>query len=388
MARTNKTTLRLWIEAAFISGLLISMGAGASTRVEIILDASGSMWGQVGGEAKITAAKRVVHDWLTNVKLPADTQLGLTVYGHRSKADCRDIERFTPVTYDRHALLFPFVAMLSPKGKTPIADTLTLVGETLKEEESQASILLVSDGIESCDGDPCGVARRLRDQYGINVTIHVVGFNITEGQDQLQCIAREGGGKYFSVANGQELAAAFEDVKSELIKADMAANQPVAPPPKVKMVHISMERGTIKLPGLRGRIIDVCRTGALQECTSSSSAYAGNILPGPDALSVPAGTYRLKFDNVYVEDVDVKAGQPTVVEIGVISIPNFRDIAVPVCQENSTGECNSNSTGYVGEIISGTNFLVVPPGTYKIKFTNQLIENITVEPGQTVELHQ
>lgn len=386
MVRTNKTALRLWIGAAFVSGLLISLGAGAATRVEIILDASGSMWGQAGGEAKITAAKRVVHDWLANVKLPADTQLGLTAYGHRSKADCRDIEHFPPVTYDQHALLFPFVAMLSPKGKTPIADTLTLVGETLKKEEGQASILLVSDGMESCGGDPCGVARRLREQYGINVTIHVVGFNITEGQDQLQCIAREGGGKYFNVANGQELATAFEDVKAELIKADMAANQPVAPPPKVKTVHISMERGTIELPELRGRIIDVCRTDALQECTSSSPAYAGNILPGTNALSVPAGTYRLKFGNVYVEGVDVKAGQPTVVKTSVISIPDFRDIVVPVCQENATGECNSRSTGYVGDIISGPNFLVVPPGTYKIQFPNQLIENITVEPGQTVEL--
>ena len=73
MVRTNKTALRLWIGAAFVSGLLISLGAGAATRVEIILDASGSMWGQAGGEAKMTAAKRVVHDWLANVKLPADT---------------------------------------------------------------------------------------------------------------------------------------------------------------------------------------------------------------------------------------------------------------------------------------------------------------------------
>ena len=79
MARANRTALRLWIGAVFVSGLLISLGAGAVSRVEIILDASGSMWGQVGGEAKITAAKRVVHDWLTNVRLPADSQLGLTV---------------------------------------------------------------------------------------------------------------------------------------------------------------------------------------------------------------------------------------------------------------------------------------------------------------------
>ncbi len=208
--------------------------AAAAQRVEFILDGSGSMWAEAGGEVKITTAKRVLKDLIQRLELSSDSTIGLTVYGHRAKGDCKDIERFKAVSHAQRAAFLPVIEKISPKGKTPIADSLQTVGESLKAKERGVSIVLVSDGKESCGKDPCQVARQLRERYGINVAIHVVGFDVRDGQEQLQCIARAGGGRYLSASNARELATAFEDVKAELIKADAATPIVAAAPPAPK----------------------------------------------------------------------------------------------------------------------------------------------------------
>jgi Ca-activated chloride channel homolog len=183
-----------WLVATTVALLSLPGTGKAESRVELILDASGSMWAKAGAEEKITAAKRVVKEWLKDAKLSDDSHIGLTAYGHRDKDDCQDIERFPAVAYGQRSTFAPIVDKLSPKGKTPIADSLQTVGESLKLYEGATSILLVSDGIESCGKDPCAVAHQLREKYGVNVTIHVVGFDVGDGRPQLECIAREGGG--------------------------------------------------------------------------------------------------------------------------------------------------------------------------------------------------
>lgn len=201
-----RSLLGLWI----LSGL--AQPAVADGRVEFILDGSGSMLGDAGGEPKVAAAKRVMKDLLRRIELPADTKVGLTFYGHRRKGDCADIERLAPVAYGERARLTPAIDGLSPKGKTPIADSLRIVGESLRRKEGATSIVLVSDGIETCGKDPCAVAKALREQYGIDVTIHVVGFDVKEGQEQLQCIAKAGGGEFRTAIDAAGLAKVLHEI--------------------------------------------------------------------------------------------------------------------------------------------------------------------------------
>ncbi|MEZ5392330.1 MAG: VWA domain-containing protein [Bryobacterales bacterium] len=75
---------------AAISHAFRVVSAASTDNLVLILDASGSMWGRVGGETKIEAARRVVRD--LTVKLPTEARLGLVAYGHRQKGDCNDIE--------------------------------------------------------------------------------------------------------------------------------------------------------------------------------------------------------------------------------------------------------------------------------------------------------
>jgi Ca-activated chloride channel homolog len=309
---------RPWLVATAVALLSLPGTAQAESRVELILDASGSMWGKAGSEEKIIAAKRVVKGWLKDAKLSDDSHIGLTAYGHRDKDDCKDIERFPAVAYGQRGTLAPVVDKLSPKGKTPIADSLRTVGESLKSYEGAASILLVSDGIESCGQDPCAVAQQLREQYGVNVTIHVVGFDVGEGRPQLECIAREGGGKYFNAADAKELANAFEDVKTVLIKADTApvpparaaakpkAAEPTTQPEVIKIIRPAA--GTLEIRNLAHGLVYI-----FDQQTGEQRAYYANSYALPQ---LAAGTYKLQFPSFTQEDVEVKAGQRVILDLG------------------------------------------------------------------------
>jgi len=175
----------------------------------LVLDASGSMWGQIEGEAKITIAKRVLGDLLND--LPVERRLGLITYGHRRTGDCTDIEELAAIGADRGAISSA-VQKLNPKGKTPMADSIKLAADKLKYTENKATVILVSDGIETCAPDPCGVAAAL-EAAGADFTVHVVGFDVTEenAQAQLRCIADNTGGQFVSASNAGELTQALEE---------------------------------------------------------------------------------------------------------------------------------------------------------------------------------
>lgn len=180
----------------------------------IVLDASGSMWGQIDGENKIVIARRVITDLLQS--LPADQNLGLTVYGHRTRGDCSDIETIVPPGPDTRDRIAAAVAGITPMGKTPMTDAVIAAAEALRYTEEKATVILISDGIETCNPDPCAAARAL-EQAGVDFTVHVIGFDITdaEAMRQMQCIADETGGLLRSASNADEFLAALTEVMTE-----------------------------------------------------------------------------------------------------------------------------------------------------------------------------
>ena len=189
---------------------------GNYPEVMIILDGSGSMWAQIDGTTRIEAAKQVLREVVP--ALPLEIRLGLTVYGHRWKGRCDDIEIMIPAGSNDRDLLLEKVAAVSPKGMTPIADSVRLVVDELKHKENETSIILVSDGLETCHSDPCTLVRELK-ETGINFILHVVGFAlIAEENEQLSCLAQAGGGSYYTAGNASELLSAFKNMQQELVR--------------------------------------------------------------------------------------------------------------------------------------------------------------------------
>ena len=198
----------------------------------LVLDASGSMWGQIGGKAKIDIARDAVANMLGS--WPASQQLGLMAYGHRSKGNCADIEMLkAPAVLDK-AGFQRAVNALQPKGMRPISASVRMAAEQLKFSERKATVILVSDGEETCHADPCALGQEL-EKLGVNFTAHVIGFDIEKGSKahaQLQCLATSTGGKYLDARNAEDLNKAMGDV-ARTVPA------PTTPPAKVANPHFN-----------------------------------------------------------------------------------------------------------------------------------------------------
>jgi Ca-activated chloride channel family protein len=178
---------------------------GAEAPLVLVLDASGSMWGQVEGEAKIVGARRVIDELAAG--LDPGRSLGLVAYGHRREGDCADIETvLEPGPLDRSRLR-RVVHDITPKGKTPITGALTHAFGMAPEG---ARVVLVTDGLETCAADPCAAVAAARDRRS-DLVVHVVGLDVgSEDVSSLECIAQVGGGLYLPAANAEGLADALE----------------------------------------------------------------------------------------------------------------------------------------------------------------------------------
>lgn len=197
-----------------------------------ILDGSGSMWGRVDGKIKIQVAKAVMGTLLNET--PPGIECGVMVYGHRKKGDCSDIEMIVPIgPLDKEAAVSK-INRITPKGKTPISDSISMAVDQLKGIEAASTIVLVSDGIETCGKDPCEVVKKLKES-GVNFVMHVVGFDVEEkAAKQLACIAQAGGGQYFSTTNATDLLAALNRIKESVVEKKAIEPAPTPEPEKIE----------------------------------------------------------------------------------------------------------------------------------------------------------
>ncbi|KAA9008981.1 VWA domain-containing protein [Histidinibacterium aquaticum] len=192
--------------------LLLPFGAAAQQsrpNTILVMDGSGSMWGQIDGVNKIVIARDVVSEILST--FPNDQNLGLTVYGHRTRGDCTDIETVVAPDAGTAGRIVEQVNNINPRGRTPMTDAVIAAAEALRFTEEKATVVLVSDGIETCNPDPCAAARAL-EEAGIDFTAHVIGFDVAgeaEALAQMQCIAEETGGTFATAQNASELTDAL-----------------------------------------------------------------------------------------------------------------------------------------------------------------------------------
>ncbi len=236
-------TRSLLLGTAFaMTGLSSSFAAGSD--VMFVLDASNSMWGRVDGRPKIEIAKEVLLQ--TAVNLPAGTRTGLIAYGHRFNhelKECSDMELVDGYHNHNTAQFKELLDYVTPKGQTPIAGTLLESIPWVSGQGAQnPTVVLITDGVESCDGDVCAAATALA-QSGINTKIHVVGYDLGSGQrEQVQCIAENGNGKYFEASNAVGLQDALQEVTVEVAQEPVivaeAQPKPAATPPSRELYFV------------------------------------------------------------------------------------------------------------------------------------------------------
>lgn len=272
----------------------IATAAAADSRaVALVLDASGSMKERLpDGVTRMDAAKSAVAKLVGT--LPSDTRLAFRAYGHQSppKAkNCKDTALLSPfdaVGHNKTAVIAQANA-LAPQGYTPISYALQQAAGDLSSEEATAhTVVLVSDGKETCPGDPCEVAKTLA-AADAKLVIHTIGAGVDGAtRDQLKCIADAARGIYQDAANTAEL----ETVVA--VAAETEAVE-VEEPKKPTSAEISSKKA-----------------GTTKEAPTAiglGEIVKGRVTKGQVAnywkLDAPAGKYRIILDAKRADDSGV-----------------------------------------------------------------------------------
>ena len=175
--------------------------------VEIVVDASRSMWGRIDGQPKMAIAKDILQD--VSYWFPEDLDLALRAYGSSSpseESNCSDSTLLVPFEDENREYIRRAIAGLRPLGQTPIAHALNQATHDFGMLRNDRTVVLVTDGIESCGGDPAHAASELREQ---GIMVHVIGFGLGNAADEdtasLQAIADASGGRYVTAGSAEEL---------------------------------------------------------------------------------------------------------------------------------------------------------------------------------------
>jgi hypothetical protein len=179
-------------------------------NLEIILDLSGSMKQRLGTSTRIDTARRVLRQVIE--KIPADVRVGLRVYGRRygsrQPQTCTDSELVVPVTAPDRKRIVDFVNGATPRGETPLVYSLLQTVGDLKPAGG-GTVVLITDGEESCGGSFAEAARQLK-ASGLDLSLNIVGFTLAgrQAQKALGDVASSTGGVYYSAADAGALARA------------------------------------------------------------------------------------------------------------------------------------------------------------------------------------
>lgn len=216
----------------FLSATLVTAQPNTSRppSIAIIMDASGSMQTLIGsGRSRVAVAREAIIT--LSSELPSDTDATLWVYGHRldqtdPAASCLDIEQVIPFGRIDPEAYADAVTSLNAIGYTPIATTLQMAADSLPMDRPRL-IVLMSDGEESCGGDPCVVAQTLA-AGGFELVVNTIGFAAdAETRAQLQCIADVTGGTYYEAQNAGALIDSLRQASAPVISTDVPT---VVPP--------------------------------------------------------------------------------------------------------------------------------------------------------------
>lgn len=206
-----------WLTGLAALALSAGMARAEKPATIIVMDGSGSMWGQIDGRPKLDIARETVAGVLDG--MPSGQELGLLAYGHREKGNCSDIELMVPPAAGTAGQIRDAVNRMRFLGKTPLSDAVRQAAEELRFREAAATVVLITDGLETCAADPCALAQEL-EAAGLNFTAHVIGFGLSQAEGaQVACLAEGTGGRYFDAGDAATLA--------EALQATVAAPEPL-----------------------------------------------------------------------------------------------------------------------------------------------------------------
>ena len=189
------------------------------TRLLFLFDASQSMYGQWQSDQKINIARKLLSNILDSLKNTPNLEMGLRIYGHQKNfppQDCDDSRLEVPIGPANIIKIKHRLKTVIPKGTTPIAYSLEkAAGDFVPCDNCRNIIVLITDGIEECNGDPCAVSLALQ-KKGIILKPFIIGIG-KNFQDAFDCV-----GAYFDASSEKEFSKALNVVISQALNSTTA----------------------------------------------------------------------------------------------------------------------------------------------------------------------
>ena len=337
-------------------------GGSPQSNLALILDGSGSMGEALPGtgKTKLAVAKEVMAELIPQI--PAELNGTLWIYAHRyppdPKADsCQDIEQVLPLEPVDAGAYVTKIQGIQANGWTPIADSIVAAADGLPVGDFN-SVILVSDGEETCGGDPCAVSEALKGSDA-ELTIHVVGYAVDDAtREQLACIARVSGGSYHDATDAEGLLDALEEALAAAVVETVLRVEIVDPGERKVREQILL------------------REAGAEQVQSYYGTWKDNV--------VPAGSYDLQvltLPNIVYPALDLPEGSTTVVRIVLGSLSVLTPDGEPVAAEYHEAGTGTD-LGYWGH--EGP--VVLAPGTYTVSANQATSAPVTVQAGEATEV--
>ena len=213
-----QTALKFILLSLFIQ-LQFSFAQKTINRILFIFDDSYSMYAPWNTEPKINVAKRVMGRFMDSIQNIPDLEIALRCYGHTTffqpVRNCKDSKLevpFAPASVNAPKIK-KFISGLEPKGTTPIAYSIAQAEKDFSEcSNCRNIIILITDGIEECEGNPCEVSALLQ-KKGIFIRPFVIGIGLDmKFADALGCM-----GKFVDVSNENNFYPVLKNVLTEAL---------------------------------------------------------------------------------------------------------------------------------------------------------------------------
>lgn len=192
-----------------------TISAPSQTRILFLFDASQSMYGRWQSGSKIEVAKKLMNELLDSLMTVDNVQLALRCYGHQKPyppQDCDDTKLEVPFEKGNISRIKQVINSIRPSGTTPIARSLEASANDFPDLNARNIILLITDGVEECKGDPCAISAALQ-RKGVFLKPFVIGMGIDESfKKTFECV-----GNYFDATDEVQFKNALNIVISQAL---------------------------------------------------------------------------------------------------------------------------------------------------------------------------
>ncbi|MFZ4614318.1 MAG: vWA domain-containing protein, partial [Bacteroidia bacterium] len=271
------------------------------TRVLFVFDCSLSMSKKWENSTNMDISKKILQNTVDSLSRLEDVQVGLRLYGHQHTVspnrDCKDTKLEVPFYKGNTAALKQKIKEAQPRGTTPIAYTLEQCGNDFPDNNSRNIIILITDGVEECNGDPCAISAALQSK-GVILRPFVIGVGLDENfRKTFECV-----GKYFDAANEKSFKNAMNVIISQALNSTTA------------QVNLLDQYGKPTETSVNMSFVD-SKTGAIKYNYIHTINNRGN----PDTVQLdPLSTYKMivhTIPPVEKDNIELNPGKHTIIAV-------------------------------------------------------------------------